>query len=303
MKIGIALAQNTFPGERPWSLAETVAYGLRAEELGFDSLWTNDHFFVDVDDRRLPQGSEALTLLSYLAARTERVQLGTLVLCAAFRPVGQLARQATSLAELSDGRFVLMLGAGWHRAEFDAFGIPFDHRVSRFEEYLEALRALLDGGPVDYDGRYVQLRGAEVPGGRVPPVWVGGSGPRMLAAAARLADGWNHAGPWTEFGDALRVIRAGERAAGRPTGSVTPSTEAIVLLVPDEEAVRLWAPHPVPDEVVVGADALGALVAGHESGGSEHLILHLSGGPWSSHGADQLERAADALEPVLRRPS
>jgi FMNH2-dependent dimethyl sulfone monooxygenase len=301
MRIGVALAQNTFPGERPWSLKETVAYGERAEQLGFDSLWTNDHFFVDVDDRRLAQGSEALTLLAYLAARTERVQLGTLVLCAAFRPVGQLARQAKSLAELSDGRFVLVLGAGWHRAEFDAFGIPFDHRVSRFEEYLEALRALLDGGPVDYDGRYVRLRGAEAPGGRVPPVWVGGNGPRMLAATARLADGWNHAAPLVELGDALRVIREGERAAGRPEGSVTPSTEAIALLVPDEEAERLWAPHPVPDDVAVGADALRALVAAHEAAGSEHLILHLSGGPWSSHGVDQLERAADALALADRR--
>jgi alkanesulfonate monooxygenase SsuD/methylene tetrahydromethanopterin reductase-like flavin-dependent oxidoreductase (luciferase family) len=290
MKIGIALAQSSWPDGGTSSLAEIVEYGLQAEACGFDSLWANDHFFIDLDDgRRLPQGADPLTLLAYLAGRTTRVELGTLVACAPFRAPGQLAREARALAELSGGRFLLGLGCGWHRQELDAFGIPSDRLVSRFGEYVESLVPLLRGDRVDYEGRYVTLSGAEVLGGETPSLWIAAAGPRMLALTARHADGWHHPGPWERFGDHLATVR---EAAARP---LSVGTEAIALVVAPDEGARLLAGHPPDDDVVVGADSLRALVAAHREAGSDHLVLHLSGGLWSSHGAGQLALAAEAL--------
>src|SRR3954467_6399807 len=104
-----------------------------AEEVGFDSVWVGDHLLYR-DDGRPERGPwECWTLLSALAAVTERVRLGPLVACTAFHPPGLIAKMGSAIAEISDGRFVLGLGAGWNETEFRAFGIPFDQRVSRFE--------------------------------------------------------------------------------------------------------------------------------------------------------------------------
>src|SRR5215475_7046851 len=107
-----------------------------AEEVGFDSIWIGDHLLYGAGVRAGGQRGplEAWTLLSALAAVTERVELGPLVACAAFHPPGLIAKMAATVDEVSGGRFILGLGAGWNEAEYRAFGIPFDHRVSRFEE-------------------------------------------------------------------------------------------------------------------------------------------------------------------------
>ena len=295
MKIGVALAQSSWPDGRVWSFAEIVDYAERADRLGFDSVWTNDHFFLELGAPRRPSGPEPMVLLAHLAARTERVQLGTLVLCAPFRDPGQLVRESKTLAELSGGRFILGLGCGWHEPEFQAFGIPSDHLVSRFEEYVEAVMALLRGGEADYDGRYVRLRRAEVSGGAVPPVWIAARGPRMLRITARHADGWNLPGPRDSLAEVLALLREEIAAAGRPEGAVVVSNAAIVLLDEPEEAGRLLAEHPGWDTVAVGADGLRAVVDTQRAAGCDHLILHLSGTIWSSYGPEQLDLAADAL--------
>jgi alkanesulfonate monooxygenase SsuD/methylene tetrahydromethanopterin reductase-like flavin-dependent oxidoreductase (luciferase family) len=291
VKIGVALPQTTWPTGEVWPLERIVDYGVRAEAAGYDSLWSNDHFFMEVGGRRRVSGGDPLVLLSYLAARTSRVQLGTLVLCARFREPGQLAREAKTLAELSGGRLVLGIGAGWHDPEFDAFGIARDHLYSRFEEYFAALRALLADGRADFDGRYYTLRGAEVPGGEAPPVWVGANGPKMLELTGRHADGWNGVDPAL-----LETVRAVAREAGRD-GAVTPSTGVTAILAPAEEVEPLVAAHPshIGGPPAIGADALRDAVEQKRAAGFEHLILHFSGAIWSSYGDDQLELAAEAL--------
>src|SRR5690242_2582948 len=124
-----------------------------AEEVGFDSIWIGDHLLYEE-----PECGpwEAWTLLSALAAVTERVELGPLVACAGFHPPGLIAKMAATIAEVSGGRFVLGLGAGWNEREYSAFGIPFDHRVSRFEESFTIVRGLLAGERVTLDGRFWQ---------------------------------------------------------------------------------------------------------------------------------------------------
>lgn len=296
MKIGVALPQRGWPEPTDWSFAEIAAYGARAEEVGFDSVWASDHFFLELGGARFRVGPEPMTALGYLAGRTERIRLGTLVLCGAFRSPGQLAREAKTLAELSNGRFVLGIGAGWHQPEFDAFDLPFDHLVSRFEEYVEALVRLTAGGPVDYEGRYVTLRGGEVLGGAVPEFWIASAAPRMLRLTAKHADGWNLRGSNEHFPELLEKLRREEADAGREPGTVLASCNASALLVDPEEGERLLAENPpMLGPIAVGADELREIAEGHRSAGCQELILHFSGSVWTSYGREQLDLAADAL--------
>src|SRR5215210_706961 len=141
-----------------------------AESVGFDSIWLGDHLLYR-DEGGSERGPwDAWTLLAALATGTERVRLGPLVACTAFHPPGLIARMAAALTEISGGRFVLGLGAGWNEDEFRAFGPPFDHRVSRFEESFEIIRGLLAGERVTLAGSYAQAEDAVLlPAARAHP--------------------------------------------------------------------------------------------------------------------------------------
>ena len=130
-----------------------------AEDAGLDTFWLADHFFYEEapDKPRVGQW-EAFTFLSALAAATSRIQLGPMVAATSFRNPALLAKMADSLDEISDGRFILGIGAGWHQPEYDAFGYPFDHRVARFEEALQVIKPLLREGKVDFTGQYYSAR-------------------------------------------------------------------------------------------------------------------------------------------------
>src|SRR5215216_3128002 len=186
---------------------DLLDFAHRAEDLGFDSLWVPDHFLLGSDDDSEPIGGwECWSLLAALAATTTRVELGSLVSCTGYPNPALLAKVAGTVDEISGGRLVLGLGAGWAESEFHAFGVPFDHRVSRFEEALQIIGPLLRAGHVDFDGAYYQARDCELrpPGPRRhgPPIMIGGSGPRMLGLTARYADAWN-----ADFGSTPESIR------------------------------------------------------------------------------------------------
>jgi len=191
VRVGVQLPE--VEREVPW--AEYVAMARQAEELGFDSLWLGDHLLYRDPDGTTAGPWEAWTMLAALAAATSRITLGPLVACTAFHNPAVLAKQAATLDEISGGRFVLGLGAGWNETEFRAFGIPFDHRVSRFEEAFTIIRTLLREGSVDFDGRFYQARDCELvprgPSKGGPPLLIGSSGERMLRITAPHVDGWN----------------------------------------------------------------------------------------------------------------
>lgn len=188
--------------------ADLLALARRAEELGFDSLWLPDHVLLGSSSDRTRIGAwECWSLLAALAASTSRVELGPLVSCTAYRNPAMLARIADTVDEISGGRVILGLGAGWAEAEFRAFGFPFDHRVSRFEEAIQIISGLLHREPVDFQGTYHAVRDGELlpPGPRPqgPPIMVGTVGPRMLRLTARYADAWN-----ADFGSTPESIRS-----------------------------------------------------------------------------------------------
>jgi probable F420-dependent oxidoreductase len=184
-------------GAEPPRYAAIRDMACRIEDAGLDSIWVYDHLLYRWPGRPTDGIWESWTTLSALAQATQRVQIGTLVLCTPFRNPAVLAKMATTLDEVSGGRLTLGLGAGWHQPEFDAFGVPFDHRASRFQEALEIICPLLRTGRVDFQGTYYAARDCEIiPRGPRPaglPVMLAGSGPRMQRLAARYADSWNTA--------------------------------------------------------------------------------------------------------------
>src|SRR6266536_748398 len=189
LRVGIQLPEV----EREVGWPEIAAIARAAEEAGFDSLWFGDHLLYRGDGRPERGPWDMWTILAGLAAVTERVTIGPLVACTAFRQPGLLARTAAAVDELSGGRLVVALGAGWNEAEFRAFGVPADHLVSRFEESFEIIRRLLSGERVTFTGRFHRVDDAVLlpPPARRPPLMVGSNGRRMLAITLPYVDAWN----------------------------------------------------------------------------------------------------------------
>jgi len=238
MKIGLMLPQSADDGAGgTWP--EIVDLAGRAESGGADSLWVSDHFFYRGADWPRGQevgGHEAWTLLAALAAATTRVELGPLVLATSFRPAGLLAKMAVTLDEVSEGRFILGLGCGWHEPEYDAFGYPFDHRVGRFEEVLRIVGPLLRGERTTSGGRWQEVRDAPMvpPAANRIPILVAAKGERMLRLTAELADAWQTA--W--FGlpdDRYRERHTGLLAACSAVGRDPATLEITIGMEAKEE--------------------------------------------------------------------
>jgi len=191
LRVGVQLPEV----ERIVRWPEYVAMARAAEDAGFDTLWLGDHLLYRYADGSTRGPWEVWTMLSALAASTSRIRLGPLVASAAFHAPAMLAKLAATVDEVSGGRLVLGLGAGWNETEFRAFGFPFDHRISRFEEAFRIVRTLLHDGAIDFDGRFFQARNCVLlppssrPGG--PPLMVGSIGPRMLEITLPHVQSWN----------------------------------------------------------------------------------------------------------------
>jgi probable F420-dependent oxidoreductase len=198
MKVGIILplGEDEKRG-RPAPYSEIREMALQAEEGGFDSIWLYDHLIYRFPERPTTGVTEVWTPLAALAEATKRVELGTLVLCLPFRNPAVLAKMAITLDEVSDGRFIFGVGAGWHKPEFDAFGVPFDHLGARFEEAIKIIAPLVKEGKVDFEGTYYSAPNCELrprgPRPDGPPILVASFRPRMLHLTAQYADRWNTA--------------------------------------------------------------------------------------------------------------
>jgi probable F420-dependent oxidoreductase len=211
LKIGLGLPDSEGlmdGGTARWS--DLVAIARRAEAIGFDSVWVQDHLLFRFPGQEAEGPWESFSLLAALAAATERVELGTLVTCTSFRNPALTAKMADTIDEISGGRLILGLGAGWHEPEYRAFGYPFDYRVSRFAEALTIIATLLRKGEIDFAGKYYQARECELrprgPRTAGPPIMLGTTGERMLRLTAQFADSWN-----------VYFSRTGNSATGLPT--------------------------------------------------------------------------------------
>ena len=269
LKVGVQLPEV----EREVRWPELLDMARTAEQVGFDSILVGDHLLYR-DPGKPPSGPwEAWSLLAALAAVTERVELGPLVASVSFHNPAMLAKKAATIDDISEGRLILGLGAGWNEPEYTAFGFPFDHRVDRFEEAFAIIRGLLREGAVDFAGTYHQARDCLLlpPPFRAtgPPIMVGTTGLRMMRLAAAHADAWNAWFTW--YGNrpegiaALRKkVDAACAAEGRDPATLE-RTVAVLVQVEDGQITPRGGPEekapPVrgsPDEV---AEALRAFAA------------------------------------------
>jgi probable F420-dependent oxidoreductase len=230
--LNLPYVEGSMDGATPrWADIRTMA--VEAEAIGFDAVWISDHVGFGDPDGSWSGAWESWTLLSALASATTRVRLGTYVTASPFRNPALLAKMAETLDEVSGGRVVLGLGAGWNEPEFSAFGFPFERRFDRFEDGLRIITSMLRTGRADHDGTLESAHGALVrprgPRPHGPPVMVGAAGPRMLRLTAELADEWN-AGLRTpaELMPMLALLDAALGTAGRDPASIRRSAEAPV---------------------------------------------------------------------------
>ena len=236
LKVGIQLPE--IEREVGWSELRRMAE--TAEGVGLDSVWVGDHLLYRFPNAP-PRGPwEAWSLMAAIAAVTRRVEIGPLVACASFHNPAVLAKMAATVDDISGGRLILGLGAGWNRTEYDAFGIPFDHRVSRFAEAFEIIRRLLRDGRVDFRGEYYSAPDCELhpapsrAGG--PPLMVGSMGERMLGITLPHVQAWNAWYRW--FGNTIvgyrpmrDAVDAACTAAGADPGQIA-RTVALLIAFP-----------------------------------------------------------------------
>lgn len=264
------------------SWSDLMAAGSEIEDRGFDSLWSNDHFFplagyeLEVNEQLEGPMFEGWMTLAGFVARTRRIRLGCMVSAAGYRSPGLLVKMATTLDHAAGGRLVLGIGAGWYDRDHVGFGYEYPgvaERLDRLEETAIAVRRLLDGEIVTMDGRWVRMvsaRNDPAPFQDRLPLLVGGSGERRtLPIVARYAGWWNGEGTPSEIARKNAIVDRLCRAAGRSPAEVVRTVGIPPPLVSESraEAVALLTDtlvkHGMPLEdarkSVAGSEVVGPL--------------------------------------------
>lgn len=273
-KVGVQLPEV----ERfvPWP--EYLDLARRAESAGFDSIWVGDHLVYDLPDGSTRGPYEAWTTLAAIAAVTERVEIGPLVASTSFHAPAMLAKQAATVDAISQGRLILGLGAGWNRREFDAFGFPYDRRVSRFEEALAIIAPLLRDGRTTFHGQFYDVDDCVLEPRPVraggPPIMLGSNSPRMLAIGLPVVDSWNVW--WSVYDNSVEKFAEvkAEVDAAMPQGRSVKATAAVLVTLPDGRG-RLMGEGYDASVHTVTPDDLGEHVHGMAAAGATHLQLVL----------------------------
>jgi alkanesulfonate monooxygenase SsuD/methylene tetrahydromethanopterin reductase-like flavin-dependent oxidoreductase (luciferase family) len=258
---------------RPYDSIRVVAQ--QAEADGFDSIWLPDHLFYRNPGEPTRGIWECWTVLSALAEATRRVEIGTLVACNSFRHPTILAKMATTLDEVSHGRLILGVGAGWNEPEYHAFGLPFDHRVDRFEEALQILKPLMREGYIDFAGHYYEAKNCEIvprgPRPQGPPLMVVADKPRMLKLTAQYADLWNtgYMGKPETLADRRSRIEAACREIRRDPRTLG-VTALIGLWYPDLQTNK---PKFFDNPLTGTVEEIALAMRGYKELGVEHLMF------------------------------
>src|SRR3954465_2774707 len=269
-KVGVQLPEV----ERfmPWP--EYLDLARRAEGAGFDSIWVGDHLVYDLPDGSTRGPYEAWTTLAAIAAVTERVEIGPLVASTGFHAPAMLAKQAATVDASSGGRLILGLGAGWNRREFEAFGFPYDRRVSRFEEALAVGVPLLREGRTTFHGQFYDVDDCVLDprpsreGG--PPIMLGSNSPRMLSIGLPVVDCWNVW--WSIYDNSVEKFAQvkAEVDAATPEGRSVDATAAVLVTLPGGRG-RLMGETYDAHVATVTPDNLDEHVRGLADAGATHL--------------------------------
>jgi probable F420-dependent oxidoreductase len=299
VRVGIQLPEV----EREVRWPEVLSMARRAEDAGFDAVWFGEHLLYRFADGASRGPWEAWSMLAAIAAATTTIRLGPLVACTAFHNPAVLAKQADTLDEISGGRFVLGLGAGWNETEFRAFGIPFDHRIDRFEEAFTIIRGLLRDGTIDFEGRYYSARDCELrprgPSSAGPPLLIGSTGERMLSIAAPHVDMWN---AWyadtNNSPDGVAALRervdAACRTAGRDPAEIERTVAVLVRLTGGSGRVQGDGSRPPPVPLTGRPETIAAGLRRYAAEGISEVQLVLD--PITEAAIDELAPALQLLD-------
>jgi probable F420-dependent oxidoreductase len=297
LRVGVQLPEV----EREVRWVELAEMARLAEAVGFESIWVGDHLLYRSGS--IARGPwEAWSVLAALAAITERVEIGPLVAATSFHAPAMLAKKAATVDEISGGRLILGLGAGWNEVEYRAFGFRFDRRVSRFEEAFTIIRTLLREGAVDFRGEFYEAEQCELlprptrPGG--PPLMVGSMGERMLRITLPHVAAWN---AWYEWygnrpdglADLVGRIDAACRAVGRDPAEVEYTAAVLVAPLTPEGRLDWDADRRGAAPVTGSAAEISAVLRRMHDAGVDHLQLVLD--PISP---ESIEACAEVLAAV-----
>ena len=286
--------------DEPWP--ELRAVVTHADATGWDTVYVEDHFIT----HSAPQSPllEATGTLAALAAATERIKLGTLVLSVTYRHPAVIANWAATVDQLSAGRLVLGLGAGWEEHEHAAYGLSLGspgERVDRFVEGLAVVQGLLTQPRTTVEGRFFQVRDAACepkPHQEHVPILVGAKGPRMLGVVAEHADRWNMWGSAAQVAEKSAVLDAHCERLGRDPKSVERSTQAMLSVTDDPATARGFLDqHGVTGRAAIAgpaAEVADRVAAYAEVGVDEFIVLTSDLG----RGAERLD-TLDALRAAL----
>jgi alkanesulfonate monooxygenase SsuD/methylene tetrahydromethanopterin reductase-like flavin-dependent oxidoreductase (luciferase family) len=271
-KIGVQLPEV----ERFVPMPDYLDLARRAEGAGFDSIWVGDHLLYDLPDGVTRGPHESWTTLAAIAAVTERVEIGPLVASTAFHAPAMLAKQAATVDAISEGRLIVALGAGWNRREFDAFGFPYDKRVSRFEEALGIIAPLLRGERVTFHGEFYDVDDCllDPPTRSDLPLMLGSNSPRMLGIGLPVVDAWNVW--WSMYDNSVeRFIQVKDEVdAATPAGRSPEATAAVLVTLPSGKG-RVMGESYDAKVTTVTPDDLADHVRGLAAAGARHLQLVL----------------------------
>ena len=294
MKIGVQLPEV----EREVRWPELREVAMVAEDCGFDSIWLGDHLLYRGPDGTARGPWEAWSVLAALAEATERVELGPLVAATSFHAPAMIAKKAAAVDEISGGRLILGLGAGWNRVEFEAFGFPYDNRVSRFAEAFTIIRTLVREGAIDFEGEYYANKGMElVPLARPDmKILIGSNGARMLRIALPHADMWNtwhldYGNRASGLGPLMEVVDEACEDVGRDPSEIERTAAVYVQLSRGEGRSAGSSEKPQTEPITGSHEEIAAELASFAAAGVGHIQVVL----------DPIDAAAiEELAEVLR---
>jgi F420-dependent oxidoreductase-like protein len=293
--------------ERPWSeVSEVVTH---AEATGWDGAYISDHFMPNTADDSPADGPvvECLTTLAGLAARTSRLRLASLVCSATYRHPAVLANAVAMIDQISEGRFMLGLGAGWQQNEHAAYGIELGGvktRLDRFEEACAVVTSLLREPRTTFAGRSYQLVDAPCDPKPVQarlPLLIGGSGEhRTMRLAARVADEWNAWCTLEQFQHRTGVLDQRCEEIDRDPASVARSTQAFVFLSDDQGWLDRHRATGFDRPRLIGtpAQVTDQIAAYAQAGLDELIVPDWTMGPLARR-LDTLDRLQDEVFPAL----
>jgi probable F420-dependent oxidoreductase len=279
MLFGVTIPNN-------WGIADprqVLAMGPLAEALGYDSVWVMDHLLNSgyirerLDDKPY---YHPLATLSYLAATTKRVALGTSVLVLPYHNPVELAKYAASLDQMSGGRVILGVGAGAMTEEFEALGVPFRQRGALTNESMTIMKELWASPDPHYKSPRWNLTGFKFAPKPVQqpsiPLWVGGSSEGAVRRAATMGDGWHPTGmPPDEFSAGRETVRKLAAAAGREPDALTMSIRLEVEVSGRASSARAASRARLPGD---DADQMIASIRAYARAGVQHIVLALNSG-------------------------